>query len=137
MSETEETACAMEVERLHRVLEGWLSGAVPDTEAEFAVFADSHAREFTLITVDGAELARDRIMDGLRAAHGSAPELGIRTRDTRLVTAAGPVLVATFTELHSGTADARSRRCTAVFERAPDTPHGLRWRHLQETPLAT
>lgn len=136
MSETDETACASEVERLHRVLQGWLSGTTPDTKAEFAAFADSHTRDFTLITVDGAELTRDQIIGGLRTAHGSAPKLRIRTRDTRLVTTAGPVLVATFTELHSGTAEARSRRCTAVFERAPDAPHGLRWRHLQETPLA-
>ncbi|MBB4933318.1 hypothetical protein F4561_004138 [Lipingzhangella halophila] len=136
MSETDETACASEVERLHQILQGWLSGTAPNTASEFAVFADSHTREFTLITAEGVELTRDQVMGGLREAHGSAAGLRIQTAGTRLVAAAGPVLVVTFTELHSGSDGARSRRCTAVFERDPAAPHGLRWRHLQETFLA-
>jgi hypothetical protein len=127
--------CAAEIERLHRILQGWLSGTVSDTAEEFAAFADSHTPEFTLITGDGVELARDQVLGGLRGSHGSAAGLRIQIRDTRLVAAAGPVLVATFTEIHSGTPGARSRRCTAVFERDAAAAHGLRWRHLQETYL--
>lgn len=126
-------ACAAEVERLHRVLEGWLSGAVPHSAEDFAAFCDSHTPEFTLITGDGAELTRDQVMDAVRRSHGSAAQLRIRTHGTRLVAADAHLLVAAFSEQHSGTPDARSRRCTAVFERDSSAPHGLRWRHLQET----
>ncbi|GAA4912873.1 nuclear transport factor 2 family protein [Streptomonospora salina] len=136
MGEAESTdACAAEIERLHRVLQGWLSGAVPCSAEEFAAFSDAHIPEFTLITGDGAELTRDQVIGSVRSAHGSAERLRIRTHGTRLAAADTRLLVASFTEQHSGTPDARSRRCTAVFERDPSAPHGLRWRHLQETYL--
>ncbi|KIH99058.1 hypothetical protein LP52_09320 [Streptomonospora alba] len=133
MGEADFTAACAEVERLHRVLQGWLSGTVPHSAEEFAAFSDSHSPEFTLITGDGAELTRDRVMGAVRSSHGSAARLRIRTHGTRLVAADARLLVAAFSEQHSGTPDACSRRCTAVLERDPSAPHGPRWRHLQET----
>ncbi|SFO90980.1 hypothetical protein SAMN05421810_101363 [Amycolatopsis arida] len=128
MSEPEARA---EVERQHRVLEGWLSGSLPRTA--FGEFADAHEPEFTLVGADGVVLGREELLAAVERGYGAAPDLRIAVSEVRLVAEAGPVLVVTFLERHEG-AGGRARRATAVLVRAPGG--GLRWRHLQETWVA-
>ncbi|MGV9770901.1 DUF4440 domain-containing protein [Streptosporangium sp. NPDC003464] len=126
-------ACRAEIVRLHRIIEGWLSGRTPRTAGEFAAFAQAHLPDFTLSGPDGASLTRGQVLAWVEAAHGRVPGIEIRIREVELVAAAGPLLVAAYQEWQHGTGADRNRRATVVFLRDPDAPHGLRWRHLHET----
>ncbi|OZM82466.1 DUF4440 domain-containing protein [Pseudonocardia sp. MH-G8] len=129
--------CAAQVGDLHRTIEDWLTGRVQRTPASFAVFADAHAPDFTMVTPDGVLMHRDELLAGFEGAHGGAPGLSIRIADVTVVHATadidtGGVLV-TYEEHQDGPAGRSVRRSTVLLVRDAAAPHGLRSRHLHET----
>ncbi|WP_219418720.1 DUF4440 domain-containing protein [Pseudonocardia nigra] len=127
--------CAAQVDQLHRTIAAWLTGSAPRTPAVFAAFADAHAEQFTMVTPDGALLRRDELFRGFEGAHGSAPGLTIRIADVDVdvVRADRECVVATYEEWQNGAGAPSGRRSTALLDRDPAAPHGLRSRHLHET----
>lgn len=123
-----------EIVRQHRLLEGWLAGTVPPNEEEFGRFAGAHEDGFTMVTADGELLERERLLGGLRDAHGTRPGLEIRIGDVRLLGGEGPLLLAAFEERHEAPgAGASTRLNTAVLREDGSGRGGLRWTHLHET----
>ncbi|WP_406278183.1 DUF4440 domain-containing protein [Embleya sp. NBC_00896] len=119
-----------EVERLHVIIEGLLTGAGDD----LAGFARAHARDFTLTGPDGRTLVRAEVSAMIEGACGAVPGLRITIEDVRVVVAAREFVVATYREVQvraDGGGDVRTS--TVVFARDADAVHGLRWRHLHET----
>jgi hypothetical protein len=125
--------CAAQIADLHRVIEDWLTGRAARTPAAFAAFTDAHAPSFTMITPDGALLARDVLLPGFEGAHGSAPGLQIRIDGATVVHADAGSVVVTYEEWQDGPAGRSGRRSTVVLERHAGAAHGLRSRHLHET----
>ena len=123
-----------EIVRQHRFLEGWLAGTVPPAEEEFGRFAGAHDDGFTLVTADGELLERERLLGGLRDAHGTRPGLKIRIGDVRLLGGEGPLLLAVFEERHEAPGVGASARLnTAVLREDGSVRGGLRWTHMHET----
>jgi hypothetical protein len=125
--------CAAQIRDLHRVIEDWLTGRAPRTAEAFAVFADAHSPEFTMVPPDGALLGRDELLPGFEGAHGTAPGLRIRISDVALVHADTAGILVTYEEWQDGPAGQSARRSTVLLEPHTAAPHGLRSRHLHET----
>jgi hypothetical protein len=126
-----------EIVRLHDFFTGWFSGALPEDAFEEGVAARLHP-EFENVQPAGKALARDVLLNGLRAAHGSNPDFRIEIRETRLLgnwPDCGLVL-ASYVEAQFGarntTPPDNLRRATVLFERRPK---GLIWRHVHETAM--
>ncbi|WP_186356821.1 DUF4440 domain-containing protein [Streptomonospora sp. PA3] len=126
-------AVRAEAERLHAVIERWFAGSSAAADADAELFARAQAPDFSFVGADGGTAERQAVLEAFAGARGRSPGLRIRIEDVRLVAADREVVVGSFLERHLDAPGARSRRCTAVFRRDPDTPHGLRWLHLQET----
>lgn len=133
-AEADLDAVRAEAERLHVVIERWFAGSSTATEQDAELFAQGQEPDFSFISTDGGVVERQALLGGFADARGRAPGLRIRIEDVRLIAADREVVVATFLERHLDAPGAQSRRCTVVFRRTPDAPHGLRWLHLQETP---
>lgn len=122
-----------EIQRQHRFLQDWFTGALPRTTEAFAPFAASIPPDFTFIDTSGARTSQQELFDQADSAHGTAPGLVILINEVSIIAAHGPLIIADFTEVHI-TADARTTRLvTAVLRHDPATPGGLAWLHLQET----
>lgn len=124
-----------EIIELHDFFERWMRGDDPLTDDAFqrvrAVLADG----FELIHPEGRRIEREPLLDRLRKAHGSRPEKKIWIEAPRLQFTRGVVQVATYEEWQEDDNGRDGRLSTAVFQRVPDAPNGLVWRHVHETWL--
>lgn len=127
--------CRREIEALHQFFEGWLSGGRPETADAFRRVDRALGPGFRLVHPSGAERSRDDILTGLRGAHGSQPGLTIEIQNVQLCGAGAQLLAATYEEWQRSTDTEDGRLSTVVFARHPESPHGLRWRHVHETWL--
>ncbi|MGC0418957.1 DUF952 domain-containing protein [Embleya sp. AB8] len=126
----EAAGCRAEIERLHVLIEGLLTGASRDT----AGFALAHAPDFTLTEPGGRTLTRPEVLAMIDGAQGAVPGLRITIEGVRVVASADEFVVATYREVQVRAAGgATVRAATVVFERDASAAHGLRWRHLHET----
>jgi hypothetical protein len=129
-----ELACR-ETVALHNFFAAWFrdsSGTV-----DFAVCERSLAEDFSMIAPDGQVRNRASVVARLRNARGSAPsDLVIAVLDPHPVwQGAGAVLLEYVEQQYAGGRSMR-RRSTGLFTRDRAAPHGVVWRHLQETWLA-
>ncbi|MEM1130986.1 MAG: DUF4440 domain-containing protein [Pseudomonadota bacterium] len=124
-----------EIVRLHRFIEGWFQGGIPEDRFD-PDFADALHPDFENIQPSGKVLPRSALLDPIRAAKGANPDFRITIEEPRLLgtwPAAGLIL-ATYVEHQTGarnSAPDNRRRSTVLFETGPR----LMWRHLQETGL--
>ncbi|PSK99000.1 hypothetical protein CLV63_104224 [Murinocardiopsis flavida] len=128
-----QAAAHAEIRRQHRFLQDWFAGTLPRTAEAFAPFAASTPPDFTFIDTSAARTSRPELLRQVESAHGAVPGLVIEVSEVSLIAAAGPLVIAGFTEVHV-TADARTTRLvTAVLRHDPAAPGGLAWLHLHET----
>ncbi|MEW2356452.1 DUF4440 domain-containing protein [Spirillospora sp. NPDC029432] len=122
-----------EIVEHHRFIESWLRG----TAAGVAGFLDMHAPDFTWYDPDGSLHAQPDLAAAMDAAHGSVPDLRLRIREPRVLLDADGLIVATYEEHHQTELRHEARRAVAILVPDPFARHGLRWRHLHETWIAT
>lgn len=120
-----------EVESLHAALAGWLGSASP--VEVFEEFAAAQDPLFSMVTISGQVLARQELLDGLKAAGNSQPGLVIEIRDLTQIAYTDEFVVVRFLERHHRESSANDRLVTAVLSQAPQARHGLRWRAVHET----
>lgn len=131
-------SCEKEIVELHRFFMDWFCGAVTDSDAVWSRVTDVLAPEFVMIAPEGRAFLREELLASVRARYGShAPErdfeIWIRNLDCRHV--AEHVVLTTYEEWQRRAGETSGRLSTAVFERVPDTPNGVRWLHVHETWL--
>ncbi|MEM1177917.1 MAG: DUF4440 domain-containing protein [Acidobacteriota bacterium] len=130
-------ACADEVEGLHQFFHDWFVGELPDTDEAYARFADALAPEFIIISPSGRVSRRDGLLESLRGAHGSGKETGvkiwIRGFDVRFEQ--GDLAIVNYEEWQQRRGSKTGRVSTAMLQRDPEAPGGVRWLHLHETWL--
>jgi hypothetical protein len=90
--------CAAEIEALHRFVEDWLSGALPETDTAFGRVERALDPDFRLIHPSGAWRSRDDILEGLKREYVGQPDLAIQIRDVRLEETGEDLLLATYEE---------------------------------------
>lgn len=125
--------CRAEVEDLHQFFEGWLSGALPNTEAAFERAERALGSGFRLIHPSGEGRSREEILTGLRQGHESQPELKIEIRDVRLRASGENLVLATYEEWQQSERGPDGRLSTVAFHRDEQAPNRLRWVHVHET----
>jgi len=133
------TACRDEVLDLHRFLVGWLTGALPPSDAVFARFYDVMAPDFVIINPRGVVSARDALCAELRAAHGvhGGPRkaFSIRIDDALSRPISDSHAIVTYQEWQELGGQTSARISTALFRAKNATPNGVEWMHLHETWL--
>jgi hypothetical protein len=125
-----------EIVELHDFFEGWLGGALPDSDAAFARLPATMAAEFALVSPGGERAEREQLLAQLRAAHGSRPGWRIWIANAALRVAEGGLLLATYEEWQRHADGAvTGRLSTVLFRERAGAPHGLDWLHVHETWL--
>lgn len=127
-------ACEREAREFHEFLEGWLSGAAPETDAAFAR-TDALAAPFEIVGPDGDRRDRAALLADLRAAHGSRPSLTVEVRDVRRRVAEGDLALVTYRERQADDEGTAVRLASALFGNDPGAPNGVSWLHVHETWL--
>ena len=125
-------ACIREIVDLHRFFEGWLSGALPQTEEVFSRVEQVLASEFTFVGPTGAVTERAALLEWLKGAYGSRPGLRIEIRGER-IHQREPVFLATYEEWQTHEETTRGRVSSVLFREADGVPNGLEWLHVHET----
>lgn len=114
-----------EVRSHHDALAAWLARA---DRRQLERFLAGHDEEFTLVTVDGANLDLPTLSSGLAQAGASQPTLQLEVDDVRVLAATGELVVVRFLETHRRTDEPdelAQRWTTAVLRR-----HGSEWSWL-------
>ena len=123
-----------EVEQQYQLRARWWGMSAQPAVLE--ALRSSYTHDFSLMNSAGRIIDRLEYMDALAGTAHSRPGLEIRTSEVSVVVElSGAVLVRfleTETEEHGRTL---SRRVSALLLAASDAPHGLRWRHVQETTI--
>jgi hypothetical protein len=131
--------CEAEIRDLHAFFVDWFTGERPRTSEELARLENALGAGFQLLGPDGDVASRSGIIDAVEDRHGAAQSdeapdrIDIEAVEPRFER--DDVCLLTYEE-HQRTAGTwHGRRSSALFERAPDTPGGVVWRHFHETWL--
>lgn len=134
---TRSEAVREEIVQLHEFFEGWFTGQLPDTDAAFRRFSDVMAAEFVLVSPDGEESTRTDLIERLRGAHRSDPDIEIRVEQVRTIAGGDELILARYEEIQESGQERTRRLSTVVFRRAPGAPNGLEWVRVHETWAAS
>lgn len=124
-----------EIVDLHAFFEGWLGGALPNSDEVFARLPDTMAEGFALVGPDGRLRERGDVLAWLRPAHGSRPGWRIWIERPQLRLAHGDILCCTYEEHQAGGGHTNARLSTVLFRARPGAPNGLEWLHVHESWL--
>lgn len=130
-----------EVRALHECFVAWFSGACAASDAWFdAHFCCRLAEDFEIVLPGGRRLARQALLEDLRAAHGSNPAFRIQVRDVRVrALGGGAVWLVTYEEwqrnARRSTPPDNGRITSATLVPDAQCPYGLKWVHAHETWL--
>ena len=124
-----------EIIELHEFFEGWLSGALPATDAAFGRFEQVLSGEFTFVDPGATLLDRPAVLGFVRDAHGARPGLRIRIEKPALRHESDPLRLATYEEWQEFGGETTARLSTVLFRHRGDTPNGVEWVHVHETWL--
>ncbi|MEL6235503.1 MAG: hypothetical protein AAFR46_13960 [Pseudomonadota bacterium] len=131
--------CIAETERLHVVLEAWLVGAVPKTDAAFLPFSAALAPELEVISPNGTRTAHAALVEEFYGIHGALAEdraiFSIRVENATAREIAPGLGLATYEEWHERGEELSARLTTVLMRAAPDAPGGVVWLHVHETWL--
>ncbi|MBN9070333.1 MAG: DUF4440 domain-containing protein [Rhizobiales bacterium] len=124
---------AAEIVALHRFFVEWYDRRTAD-RADFSLFERAMGPDMRMVPPSGAVLERDAVVGHVRANRGAFDgDFAIEIADIRPVwEGAGAVLVA-YVEKQRRAGESTARRAAALFTENPAAPHGVEWRHLQET----
>ncbi|MCE7987689.1 MAG: DUF4440 domain-containing protein [Caldilinea sp. CFX5] len=124
-----------EICELHDFFQAWFTGALANTDANFARFADVMADGFVIISPAGKLSERPALLTGLRAAHQRQPGIRIWTQNHQLRHQVGGLALLTYAEWQESAVGTTARLSTVLFQAQAGTPNGVVWLHVHETWL--
>lgn len=131
--------CRREVIGLHQFFQNWFNGEIENSESVFERLRSSLAVQFRLVSPEGRETDRARLLEAVGAAHGGRRRGGepiriwIESYEGRAVST--DVHLATYQEWQAEGGRIRGRLSTALFRRRDGAPNGVEWVHVHETWL--
>jgi len=131
--------CRREVIGLHQFFQHWFNGELANSEEVLERLRRSLAVEFTIVSPDGRESDRSRLVEAVCAAHGGHGRRGepiriwIERYEGRSVDP--ETHLATYEEWQASGGRKRGRLSTAVFRKRDAAPNGVEWVHVHETWL--
>jgi hypothetical protein len=125
-------AAVRDVVDLHVVFVDWFAGRRVDDG--LARMDASLAPTFFQITPDGRRLSRAPLVDWLAGMFGRRPGTAITIVDPQVLSEGADHATVLYIERQDAADGARTERwSTAIFERWPAAPNGVRWLSVQET----
>lgn len=91
-------SCEQEVIELHQFFQAWLGGTCEESDQIFERVAQVLSEQFSMVGPDGQQTTREPMLQGLRVAYGSRPELGIWIKAFQSHHQEGGLIVATYEE---------------------------------------
>ncbi len=135
------TTALDEIVALHQFFEDWLGGKSPpersmnESHSAFAEFERTLAPTFSMVTPSGNTLDRVPLVQHLRKASGSRPNLVIAIKNVTALATEGSLALVRYEEWQRDSEDVRGRSSVAVLEPSLLGPRGWIWRFVQETWL--
>ncbi len=134
-------ASRKEVVELHRFIEEWSNGVLPDDEASYARFSNALAQDFVIISPDGTSQDHDSIVEGFRTSHGrwrsadGTPSGVLRIEEIEVVAVSPPLALVSYQEWQELPAGTVARLSSVLFRESDAAPGGVEWVHLHESWL--
>lgn len=126
-----------EIVSLHEFFVAWYDRATAEA-ADFDRFEKAMGAGMQMIPPAGVILARDAIIDYVRANRGTFDgDFAIEITDIRPAWEANGAIVVTYVERQVRAGAGTARRATALFTESSSAPNGVEWRHLHETWMQT
>ncbi|MEC3914491.1 DUF4440 domain-containing protein [Nocardia sp. CDC160] len=120
-----------EIKTLHDDLGRWLG--MPDAHDGLERFGEQLHREFSMVVMQGAVVAREQLLKGLEGAGHSMPGLTIDIVDIEVLHRADDCAVARFREIHHRPDGPAARWTSGLLLADAAARNGLRWRSVHET----
>lgn len=126
-----------EIVRLHDFFAEWMTGAVEQTDEQFARFAESMGEKFYIVTPSGHLTQRLALVKGLHQTYNQRQNFRIWIENVRVQHSIEDVIVATYEEWQSFDDEGitTARLSTVVFSIDEAKPNGLLWQCVHETWL--
>ena len=124
-----------EIRDLHQFFQDWFSGAIAQTEANFARVTTALNENFTLIGPDGTLAEYATVIGWLRGGYGSRPNFRLWTDKIVVRHQQGDLALATYEEWQTIDGQANVRLSTTLLRANPSAPAGVEWLHVHETWL--
>ena len=121
-----------EVKNLHKFIQVWLTGTVPQTQQVFSRFGEALDTNFVIIDPAGVASPRQELIKTFWSAHGIREKnftIEIRNLNHRLTF--GDFALVTYEEWQFG--NATTGRVSSVVFKGPEKENKIRWVHLHET----
>ncbi|MFV0491744.1 MAG: hypothetical protein ACK5M4_07985 [Pseudorhodobacter sp.] len=121
-----------EIEARHAFFVDWFTGRAEAREMEMT--AAAFAPQMRMIRPDGAILLRPQVVEMIRHAHGSMAEsfsIDIRIHAAEMLSPDLALLI--YDEHQRVDGVSNLRRATVLMQAESLAPHGVLWRHVQET----
>lgn len=126
-----------EVVELQEFLEGWISGALDDSEMTYRRFSDVLAQDFRIVPPAGETLDRDGLIGYMVDQHGKDENITRWVEDVQVRRLADGIVVAMFDEWQIRDGERRGSRISGILREAQGKPNGLEWAHIHETPIVS
>jgi hypothetical protein len=127
------TEIEKEVEHQHQLLATWIGSTAQP--AVLDALRASLTADFSMVTVDGDVVDRQALLDGLAGARNARSGLRILISEVTVALELGDTVLTRFLQTHVEHRHTSSRRVSALLSADEYAPHGLRWRHIHETPI--
>ncbi len=128
-------AYAAEIRDLHQFFQDWFSGAIAQTEANFARVTTALSEKFTLIAPDGTLAEYATVIGWLRGGYGSRPNFRLWTDKIVVRHQQGDLALATYEEWQTIDDQENVRLSTTLLRANASAPAGVEWLHVHETWL--
>jgi hypothetical protein len=121
-----------EIVALHEFFVAWFRGSA--AEIDFAACEAAFAPDFRMVSPDGMVHGRAAVLQRLRQARNSQPpDFAIVISGIEPLWRQSDAVLLGYVEQQYRSGSVTRRRSTALFTAEPAAPHGVVWRHLQET----
>jgi len=124
-----------EIRELHQFFQDWFSGAIAQTEANFARVTAALNENFTLIGPEGTLAEYTTVIGWLRGGYGSRPNFRLWTDKIVVRHQQNDLALATYEEWQTIDGQANVRLSTTLLRASPSAPAGVEWLHVHETWL--
>ena len=126
---------AAEIRDLHQFFQDWFSGAIAQTEANFARVTTALNENFTLIGPDGTLAEYATVIGWLRGGYGSRPNFRLWTDKIVVRHQQDDLALATYEEWQTIDGQENVRLSTTLLRANTNAPGGVEWLHVHETWL--
>ena len=124
---------ATEIQELHQFFQDWFTGAIAQTEENFARVTSGISEQFALIAPDGTLAEYPTVVEWLRGGYRSRPNFRLWTDKIVVRHQTNGLALATYEEWQEIDGKINARLSTTLLRAKADAPNGVEWLHVHET----